>query len=94
MVRNMLIKAYTYMAKFKMSKFDINYVAKVTQNSKLMTIDRYHPKVEELSEFIDKAPLGNVRILVMDEGKVYKQASRSIGLRWKEAEYFELQEAM
>ena len=95
MVRIMCIKAYTYFTSFKLSKFDINHPAKVTQNTKLMSVSRSSLKLDELSAFIDKAETGNVLIIIIeDDGSVTLQADRSIRVKWSEAEYFEMKEVL
>jgi DNA polymerase I-like protein with 3'-5' exonuclease and polymerase domains len=95
MVRIMLIKAYQFFSEFRTTKYDINYLAKVTQNSNLMSISSNSPKLEELSDFIDKAPVGNVRIIVVDDnGEVLQQSSKSVAIKWAEAKNFNLTEVM
>ena len=95
MIRIMKIKAYSFFTKYKLTKFDINHPAKVTQGTKLMMCYAHSDKLDELSEYIDKAETGNTLIIVMDkDNNVVMQADRSIRLKWSDAEYFNLKEVL
>lgn len=95
MIRLMCIRAYTFFTKYNLTKFDVNHPAKVTQNTKLMSIKDSSSKLEELSEFLDKAQTGNVLIIVVSsDGSVVSQSDRSIRIKWAEAEYFNLKEVL
>ena len=95
MIRLMYIKAYEFFTGFKLTKFDVNHPAKVTQNTKLMSISSSSDKLDELSEFIDKSEAGNTLIIVVDdENNVVMQADKSIMLKWSDAEYFNMSEVL